>query len=75
MCAAVSGRSYGALGLQRVPATVLETNIRSERVARNCGFAYAGLLRASRRVRGVPGNFKAYARLAGDPGDPRKRAP
>ena len=70
VCAAVTGWSYAALGLQRVQATVLETNTRSERVLRNCGFSYEGLLRAYRLVRGVPGNFKMYARLAGDPREP-----
>jgi ribosomal-protein-alanine N-acetyltransferase len=71
VCAAVTGWSYGALGLQRVQATVLESNLRSERVLRRCGFSYEGLLRAYRLVRGLPGNFKMYARLAGDP---RERA-
>ncbi len=72
-CAAVTAWSYAALGLQRVQATVLETNTRSERVLRKCGFAYEGLLRAYRLVRGVPGNFKMYARLAGDSGEPLAR--
>ncbi len=37
---------YAALGLQRVQATIRETSTRSERVLRNGGFAYEGLLRA-----------------------------
>ncbi len=62
VCAAVTGWSYAALGLQRVQATVLETNTRSERVLHNCGLSYEGLLRAYRLVRGVAG-------------DPREPAP
>jgi ribosomal-protein-alanine N-acetyltransferase len=62
--------SYEALRLQRVQATVLETNLRSERVLRRCGFVYEGLLRSYRRVRGRPGNFKMYSRLATDRADP-----
>ncbi len=69
-CSAITAWAYGTLGLVRVQATVLENNIRSERVLRRCAFAYEGLLRAYRLVRGVPGNFKIYARLAGDLGRP-----
>ena len=58
VCAAVTGWSYAALGLQRVQATVLETNTRSERVLHNCGLSYEGLLRAYRLVRGVAGEFQ-----------------
>lgn len=64
VCAAVTVWSFEALALRRVQATVLETNTRSERVLRRCGFAYEGLLHAYRQVRGSPGNFKMYARLA-----------
>jgi RimJ/RimL family protein N-acetyltransferase len=55
--------SYRALNLLRVQATVLETNRSSERVLQKCGFAYEGLLRSYRMVRGRPGNFKMYSRL------------
>ena len=48
---------------------MLETNGRSERVLIKCGFAYEGLLRAYRQVRGRAGNFKMYARLAEDTAD------
>ncbi len=70
VCAAVTLWAYAALDLQRVQATVLETNMRSERVLRRCGFAFEGLLRGYRLVRGRPGNFRMYARLAGDSGEP-----
>ena len=67
VCGAVTAWSYATLGLQRLQATVLETNVRSERVLLKCGFGFEGLLRAYRQVRGAPGNFKMYARLASDP--------
>ena len=66
ICRTVTLWSYEALRLQRVQAIVLETNTRSERVLCKCGFEYEGLLRSYRRVRGVPGNFKMYSRLATD---------
>jgi len=52
-------------GLQRVQATVLETNERSIRVLERCGFEREGLLRGYRLVRGKPGNFFMYAHLRG----------
>jgi RimJ/RimL family protein N-acetyltransferase len=64
VCSAVTAWSYEALRLVRLQATVLESNARSERVLQRCGFEYEGLLRAYRLVRGVPGNFKMYSRLA-----------
>jgi RimJ/RimL family protein N-acetyltransferase len=67
-CNAVTEWSYEALRLVRVQATVLETNIRSERVLERCHFVYEGLLRAYRTVRGAPGNFKMYSRLSTDLG-------
>lgn len=66
ICKCVTLWSYEALHLQRVQATVLETNIRSERVLQKSGFVYEGILRSYRRIRGVPANFKMYARLATD---------
>ena len=53
-------------GLQRVQATVLQSNQRSMRVLERCGFRREGLLRRYRLVRGTPGDFWMYARLAGD---------
>jgi len=67
MCNTVTRWSYRALNLLRVQATVLRTNVASERVVQKCGFTYEGLLRAYRLVRGSPGDFKMYSRLATDP--------
>ncbi len=68
LCNAVTRWSYGAqgLGLYRVQATVLVGNERSERVLQRCGFQHEGLLRGYRMVRGQPGDFHLYARLADD---------
>lgn len=66
MCGTVTQWSYRALGFVRVQATVLESNLASERVLQKCGFTYEGLLRAYRMVRGSPGNFKIYSRLVSD---------
>ncbi|KVO72493.1 GCN5 family acetyltransferase [Burkholderia ubonensis] len=44
----------------------IATNARSARVLRKCGFRYEGLLRAYRMVRGTPGDFAMYARVASD---------
>jgi ribosomal-protein-alanine N-acetyltransferase len=68
LCRTITAWSYDTLGLQRVQATVLETNAASERVLQKCGFTYEGLLRAYRIVRGVPGNFRMYSRLVTDEG-------
>jgi ribosomal-protein-alanine N-acetyltransferase len=51
-------------GLLRVQATVLTTNTRSVRVLERCGFDREGLLRRYRLVRGAPGDFWMYSRLA-----------
>jgi RimJ/RimL family protein N-acetyltransferase len=67
LCAAVTRWSFESLAMQRVQATVLTTNMRSERVLERCGFTCEGLLRGYRRVRGRPGDFKMFARLAGEP--------
>ncbi|HEX4051126.1 MAG TPA: GNAT family protein [Steroidobacteraceae bacterium] len=64
MCNTVTQWSFAAFGLVRVQATVLDTNRASERVLQKCGFVYEGLLRSYRMVRGRPGNFKMYSRLA-----------
>ena len=66
MCSAVTQWSYRALSLVRVQATVLESNLASERVLQKCGFTYEGLLRAYRMVRGSPRNFKIYSRIVTD---------
>jgi ribosomal-protein-alanine N-acetyltransferase len=63
VCEAVTAWAFAQYGWVRVQATVLETNLRSEKVLTNCGFRYEGLLHAYRMVRGTPGNFRMYARL------------
>jgi ribosomal-protein-alanine N-acetyltransferase len=67
MCNTVTQWSYRALNFVRVQATVLRTNLASERVLQKCGYKYEGLLRAYRTVRGSPGDFKMYSRLVTDP--------
>ena len=52
------------LGLLRIQATVLDSNLRSIRVLERCAFAREGYLRSYRLVRGKPGNFWLYARIA-----------
>jgi ribosomal-protein-alanine N-acetyltransferase len=64
VCAAVTAWAFAQYGLVRVQATVLDTNLRSDKVLKNCGYSYEGLLRAYRMVRGTPGNFRMYARLS-----------
>jgi len=61
---ALSRWAFGHLGLVRVQATTLASNLRSQRVLEACGFQREGLLRRYRLVRGVPGDFWMYARLA-----------
>lgn len=58
--------SYQAYGFVRVQATVLDTNQSSENVLRKCGYQREGLLRSYRMVRGKPGNFNIYSKLATD---------
>ena len=67
MCSTVTQWSYRTLNFVRVQATVLQTNLASERVLQKCGFTYEGLLRGYRMVRGSPGDFKMYSRLVTDP--------
>lgn len=50
-------------GIIRVQATTLQSNVASEAVLRRCGFAYEGLLRSYRMVRGKPGDFCSYSHL------------
>ena len=59
--------SIEQLGLLRLQATVLETNAASIRLLERCGFAREGYLRHYRLVRGMPGNFWIYARIAAVP--------
>ncbi|MCY4745090.1 GNAT family protein [Pelomonas sp. UHG3] len=59
------GWAHQHVGLVRVQATVLESNLRSIRTIERMGFAQEGLLKSYRHVRGTPRNFFMYARLAG----------
>lgn len=65
-CAAVTAWALDSLGLQRVQATVLDTNLASRRVLERAGFRAEGLLAGYRLVRGEPRDFWMYAR-AGRP--------
>jgi len=67
LCRRVTDWSFETYGFVRVQATVLVGNDRSARVLQNSGFAHEGLLRAFRMVRGRPGDFNVYSRLATDP--------
>ena len=66
LCEAVTSWSFEALGLQRLQATVLVGNQRSERVLSRCRFRHEGLLRGFRMVRGHPGDFNIFSRLSTD---------
>ena len=65
---AVHGRHQWAFaaGFMRMQAVVLTSNAGSARVLQKCGYRYEGLLRAYKMVRGTPGDFAMYARLATD---------
>jgi RimJ/RimL family protein N-acetyltransferase len=66
LCERVTRWGFDSLGFIRVQATVLCGNARSDRVLLKCGFRHEGLLRSYRLVRGTPGDFNLYARLATD---------
>jgi len=66
VCAAVTAWSFSHYGFQRVQAVVLRSNARSARVLAACGYQCEGLLRSYRMVRGRPGDFAIYSRLATD---------
>lgn len=53
--------AHADVGLQRVQATVLTSNARSQAVIARCGFEFEGILRQYRMVRGQPGDFAMYA--------------
>lgn len=68
---AVAGQALVAwahqeVGLLRVQATILDTNLRSQRSIERLGFQREGLLRSYRQVRGTPRDFYIYAHLAAD---------
>lgn len=66
MCEAVTAWAFANAGFMRMQAVVLTRNAGSARVLQKCGYRYEGLLRAYRMVRGTPGDFAMYARLATD---------
>ncbi|TES75359.1 N-acetyltransferase [Burkholderia cepacia] len=66
LCAAVTAWAFADGGFMRVQGVVLTSNAGSARVLQKCGYRYEGLLRAYRMVRGTPGDFAMYARLATD---------
>jgi ribosomal-protein-alanine N-acetyltransferase len=66
ICREITAWGFQSLNLERVQATVLETNLRSENILKKCGYTFEGLLRSYRFVRGKPGNFKMYSRLRTD---------
>ncbi|WP_175926608.1 GNAT family N-acetyltransferase [Burkholderia cepacia] len=66
LCAAVTAWAFADGGFMRMQGVVLTSNAGSARVLQKCGYRYEGLLRAYRMVRGTPGDFAMYARLATD---------
>lgn len=55
--------AYQTMQLNRIQATVLETNQASIRVLERSGFEREGYLKAYRMVRGTPGNFWMYSKI------------
>lgn len=55
--------AHGHVGLLRVQATTLDTNLRSMKVLERCGFQREGLLHSYRLVRGRPGDFWMFAHV------------
>ncbi|KAB0644098.1 GNAT family N-acetyltransferase [Burkholderia latens] len=66
LCKRVTAWAFADGGFVRVQGVVLTTNAGSARVLQKCGYRYEGLLRAYRMVRGTPGDFAMYARIATD---------
>ncbi|GAH34166.1 unnamed protein product, partial [marine sediment metagenome] len=62
----VTAWAFADGGFMRMQAVVLTGNAGSARVLQKCGYRYEGLLRAYKMVRGTPGDFAMYARLATD---------
>ena len=66
LCETVTRWSFAELDLHRLQATVLVGNEASVRVLARCGFRHEGPLRGFRMVRGKPGDFNIFSRLATD---------
>lgn len=64
VCKLLVAWAHSNVGLIRVQATVLESNVRSSAVLQRCGFEQEGLLRSYRTVRGRTGNFYMYSHVA-----------
>jgi [ribosomal protein S5]-alanine N-acetyltransferase len=64
VCARLTAWAIAEADLLRVQATVLQSNLRSVRVLERAGFQREGLLRCYRQVRGTPGDFWMYSKLA-----------
>lgn len=62
-CSILTTWGFESRELNRIQATTLESNYRSQRVLQKCGFEFEGVLRSYRMVRGVPGDFKMYSKL------------
>lgn len=60
---ALCGWGFAEFNLNRIQATVLESNANSLKLIERLGFVREGYLKAFRMVRGRPGNFWMYARL------------
>ena len=60
VCQQLAAWAHDSVGLLRVQATVLESNVPSMAVLKRCGFLREGLLRSYRLVRGRPGDFYMY---------------
>jgi [ribosomal protein S5]-alanine N-acetyltransferase len=63
-CESLTRWAFAHVGLVRVQGTTLVSNMRSQRVLEACAFEREGLLRRYRMVRGTPGDFWMYSRLA-----------
>lgn len=61
--AALCDWAFQVMQLNRIQATVLETNLASIKVLERSGFAREGYLKAYRMVRGKPGNFWMYSKI------------
>ncbi|WP_069263913.1 GNAT family N-acetyltransferase [Paraburkholderia nodosa] len=66
VCNALTTWSFDTYSFVRVQGTVLKSNSRSAQVLQRCQYRYEGLLRSYRMVRGIPGDFALYSRLAAD---------
>lgn len=61
-CRALTEWALDEKGFVRIQATALDTNAASIRVIEKSGFAYEGLLRNLKMVRGLPRDFLLFAR-------------